>query len=106
MAEENLLAGKEVPIAWIVPDDLVTRYATNIVVQHSEHEFFLSFFEADPPIILGSREEALATIEQLGSLKAKCVARIVVAPKRMREFVRVLQANLEKYLEAEAEGEE
>jgi hypothetical protein len=33
------------PIEWHVPDELVTRYANNLLVQHTEHEFILSFFE-------------------------------------------------------------
>jgi hypothetical protein len=38
------------PIEWHVPDDLVTRYANNLLIQHTEHEFILSFFEILPPL--------------------------------------------------------
>jgi hypothetical protein len=92
---EPVISEKLVPIDWVVPDDIVTRYATNIVVQRSEHEFIISFFEAEPPIIVGPddrKEKALASIQ---SVQARCVARIVVAPKRVDDFVRVLTEQIE-----------
>jgi len=85
-----------IPIEWHVPDGLVSRYATNMVVQHFENEFRVYFFEIRPPIVLGSPEETKTKLEQLGSVRAECVASIIVAPDRMQEFIRVLQENLVK----------
>ncbi len=73
------------------------QYATNLVVQHTEHEFIISFFRASPPIMLEPLEEAKARALELGKVRAECVARIVVAPGRMPEFVEVLQQNLARY---------
>lgn len=42
-------------------------------------------------------EEAKARALELGKVRAECVARIVVAPGRMPEFVEVLQQNLARY---------
>lgn len=95
--EENSLS---LPIEWSVPDDIVTRFVTNMVVQHSDAEFVVSFFEVQPPIFIGSAEDRREKLSQLKSIKAKCVARIVVTPDRMEEFVRVLTGNLEGYKEA------
>jgi len=84
----------EVPIEWYVPESLVSRYATNMIVQHSEHEFILSFFETPPPLILGeSRSEDL---KKLKSIRATCVAQIIVARDRMPRFVDVMQENVKK----------
>jgi hypothetical protein len=83
--------GTAVPLEWDVPDDLVPRYATNFVVQATGHEFVISFFETMPPVILGSPEERLAKAQQLKSVRARCVARIVVSPSRMAELVNMLQ---------------
>lgn len=83
------------PIEWNYPENIVSKYATNLVVQHTEHEFILSFFEARPPVILGSidKEKAL----QLKSIKAECVARVFISAGRMSDFVKVLQDNLNIY---------
>ena len=93
MAEENAKS-VSVPLEWHIPDNVVSRYATNLVVQHSPHEFIISFFEAQPPIIVGNDEAELANIK---SLRAECVGRIIVAPDRMPEFISVLQANFQLY---------
>lgn len=90
-----------VPIEWHVPENIVSQYATNLVVQHSEHEFRLYFFEIQPPLLLGTPEERQAKLEQIESVRAECVARIIVAAERMPEFVRVLQENLDRYLSKE-----
>lgn len=75
----------------------MSRYATHIVVQHTEHEFIISFFEVQPPVLLGMPEEIEARLEQIESIRADCVARVIVAAERMPEFVRVLQDNLDTY---------
>jgi hypothetical protein len=86
-----------VPIDWHVPEDLACQYATNLVVQHTAHEFMISFFRLAPPLIVGTTEEQKAQLEQIGYVRADCVARLIIAPGRMPEFLQVLQANLEAY---------
>jgi hypothetical protein len=86
--------GVNLPIEWVIPEHIMSRYATNLVVQQTPHEFILSFFEAHPPVILGSPEERKATLERLKSIQVQCVARIIVAKERMPEFVKVLQEHL------------
>lgn len=87
----------ELPIDWQFPKDLSSRYATHLIVQHTEHEFVLSFFEILPPTIFGSPEAVSAQLERLSSVPAECVGRIVVAADRMPAFVTVLQENLKRY---------
>lgn len=94
---------KEVPIEWDIPPSIVTRPAMNIVVQHTEHEFVISFFEVHPPFVLGSDEEKGAIAERITSVRAECVARVTVAAGRMPEFVEVLRRNLEAYQAERAE---
>ena len=91
--------GVKLPIAWQIPDDIVTRYATNIVVQHTEHEFIVSFFEVRPPMLLGLPEERRAALHKIEQVEARCVGRVVIAPERMQEFIDVLQENLQAYHE-------
>jgi hypothetical protein len=92
-----------IPIDWVFPEDIVSRYATNLVVQHYEHEFIISFFELKRPIMLGEPDEIAAKFQELESAPAECVARVIVAADRMPEFIAVLQGNLDKYLEKKGE---
>ncbi len=85
-------------LEWRIPEGLAGRYATNMVVQRTEHEFILSFFEAYPPMVIGSPDEIKAQLEQLETVRAECIARIIVAASRMPEFVEVLQKNLQHSL--------
>jgi hypothetical protein len=91
-------SGVALPIEWKIPPDLVTRPSTNIIVQHTEHEFTISFFEVQQPFLLGTREQNRATLEKLGSVPMICVARLVVSASRMRGFVKALETNWQQYL--------
>lgn len=95
--DEQALEGVRLPLEWSVPDDLVSRYATNMVVQHTKQEFTVSFFEVRMPIALGTPEEIKAALQRLAGVKAQCVARVIVAPEHMAEFIAVLQDNLKTY---------
>ena len=97
LTDEHQAEGRMVPIKWHIPASTVTRYATNFVVQHTEREFIISFFETWPPIILGTPEEKMAELLKIESATAECVARIVVAAERMPDLIRILQGNLDSY---------
>lgn len=80
------------------PEDIVSRYATNFVAQHTRNEFTLSFFEVFSPILLGSPEENRKRLADLGAVPAKCVARIILSAEGMKELIDVLQRNYQGYL--------
>jgi len=94
---EHEAEGAYLPIEWYFPEGLTSRYATNLVVQLTEHEFTLSFFELRQPVVLGSPEERKAKLAQIHSVRAECVARVIVSAGRMPEFLGVLQKQLEIY---------
>jgi hypothetical protein len=97
MAEEKNV---QIPIEWRYPDYTISRYATNLIVQKTPHEYILSFFEVHPPLILGAE-----SIDKLESVAADCVARIIVAAGKMPDFVAVLQEQLKRAAQAEQENE-
>jgi hypothetical protein len=89
------MAFKSIPLDWQIPDDLRAEFATNVIVQKGEHEVFLLFFQAQPPILIGDdREEQL---EQIGSIKAKCVAKVIISPERLGDLIRVLSVTFDGY---------
>lgn len=85
------------PIEWYYPDDLRTGHATNFIVQHTKHEFYLSFFDFPPPILLGTDEEKKEELESLDSVRATAVARVAISTGRLQELIDTLQDNLNKY---------
>jgi hypothetical protein len=94
MAEQTPEGTRALPIEWQIPTDLVSHYATHIVVQRTEQEFTISFFEVRQPLLIGPPEQRQAELENIHSVPAICVARIVISPARMPEFAKVMSDNL------------
>ncbi len=70
-----------VPLEWVVPEGVPSFLATNLSIVQTEHETALTFFEvALPPYQL---------LESTTSLRARAVARVVIASSRLREFADV-----------------
>lgn len=93
----------QVPIEWHISEDIDSKYATNLVIQHSEHEFIIDFFEMRRPLILGNPDQVREQWQKIESVRAECVAQIIVSPDRMQEFIDVMQAGLNKYVGKEME---
>jgi hypothetical protein len=89
--------GTSIVVEYEVKKNTPRGYATNLIVQHTEHEFIISFFDFEPPLVIGSDEERREQVKKLGHLKAKCIARIMVSPGRMEEFINALKTNFDKY---------
>jgi hypothetical protein len=109
MPGEDVIA-KKVSLKRTYPEDLKSHFVSNIVVQHQPDVFILSFFEVWPPAILGeTEEEKQQAIESIEYVEAECVARLVVTPQKMREFLDTISENLRNYehmMELQSELEE
>jgi hypothetical protein len=91
---------KQIPLQREYPTDLQSNFVSNLVIQHQPHAFILSFFEVWPPPIVGETdEEKREQVEQIESVKATCVARLVVTPDKMKDFLDTMQENYEQYEE-------
>ncbi len=88
------------PIDWHIPDNVQSRYANNVLVQSAQHEIVISFFEALLPPLVGTPEDNVAKLREIGSIRADLVARIIVAPGILPSIISALQTGLEKYQDA------
>lgn len=95
--EQQQSDGITLSIDWRFPEGLQTRYANNVLVQAGRFEFIISFFEVQLPILLGSPEENKAKLEEIGSVRADCVSKIVMSPEIVPALIMALQTELEKY---------
>ena len=95
MDQEITTSERQVLIEWHIPEGIVSKYATNMVVQHSDQEFILSFFELQPPIIFGTPQD-LEKLDAASSIRAECIARVIVSTERMPRFIEVLQATVQR----------
>jgi hypothetical protein len=78
-------------------DNIRSRYATNLVVQVTEYEVTLSFFEAQAPLLLGTPDENIESLSEIGSVPAECVSKVIISPRRLRDYVQAMQIGLEQY---------
>lgn len=90
------------PIELHTPDAIVSRYTNHMVVQHDGRDFFLSFYEVIPPLLVGDEDERKRQAKDLKSIKANCVARIIIPKERMPSFLATLAKNLAQSKETEA----
>lgn len=85
------LENDQVPIKFNLPVEMPSVYSTNIVVQTLEHEVLISFYEIQPPLLIGGTpEQNLAFIKKTG-LRADCVSRITIAKGRLETFADVFR---------------
>ena len=87
--------GKPIPIDWQIPEDLPVLFANNITVQHTEHEFILTFYQVTPPPLLGPLAEQ--KLKQMEEVPAVAVARVAVSAGRLPDFIAAMQETLEKH---------
>jgi hypothetical protein len=76
-----------------LPPDLIAHFVDNMLVVHTEHQFVVSFLQTEFP--LAANKEELLEVE---SMRAKCVARVIISPNQMQSFIEALQTNYTKYL--------
>lgn len=72
-----------------------TYYSDGMLVLHSANEFVISFLQTEFPLA-SSKEE----LEQVKSLKRKCVARIIVSPAQFQAIAKVMPEQMNKYIES------
>ena len=83
-------AAIHIPIEWM-PSEQNSIFANNMLVQASEHECHLLFYEITPPLIQGDDEELRRKqVEQISSIKGRCVAKIVISAERIETFAQTL----------------
>lgn len=87
--------GIPLPIDWHVPEGTKSRYANNVLVQVGQFEVTISFFEAELPILLGQPEENKKKLEELGTVRAECVSKIVISPEFLPILIKALEGGLE-----------
>ena len=81
----------KLPIRWHRGDEIITRFASNMVIQTVEGVFKLSFFESMPEIRLSPTDKVPADV------RADCVASIIVPPEKLPGFIEAMSKHLDKF---------
>jgi hypothetical protein len=86
-----------VPVDWHIPEGYPRPYASNMFAQAGEYEIILSFFQANLPLLTGTPEENKAKLEQIESISAECVSRVIVNPELVPKIIKALQTTYDAY---------
>jgi hypothetical protein len=91
---------KPLRLEYATPDEVKTLYANHAIVQHtSAGDFFISFYEVIPPLILGADEDRDEKVKAIDSVGAQCIARIAVTEATLPKLIGALVKNYDSYQE-------
>lgn len=80
----------KLPIKWNVPETVITRFASNLVVQRVEGYFKLLFFEIKPDISVVELNVPPSEVV------ADCVGSIIIPPDKIQAIIDLLTRQLEQ----------
>lgn len=86
-------AGKNFRIEWQGLDEAPTIFSNNFLVQTTGEEFFITFCQLVPPLLLPT-----ADVSKVDTVTSKATVRIAMPPARLQEFVVLLTGQLNNYL--------
>jgi len=86
------LPKKIVRVEW--PEFGVPQCANQLVASFDGGSMYLMFCQTSPPVILGTQEEQQKQLDQIESVKALPVARLVVSLDAFRAMLQLLQEQM------------
>ncbi len=86
------LENTTLPIQFNIPDNIISRFATNMTVQIVENVMKLSFFEMKPEMRLDASQPLQKEV------RADCVASIIISPDKFPRIIQVLQQQYDAYI--------
>lgn len=99
MTEEKPQQGQSLSVELHVPEHATSQYVTNVVIQNTGGEFFLTFFTAEPPVLIGSPEQQeQLTEDEPPKVRAEYLGRFIFSEVRLNELIDVLSDALQKHL--------
>ena len=107
MAAKPEAEGVLIPVDFSGSADLPAAHVNQVLIQHTEHEFLITFYELLPPPISPDPARQAREIAKLKTIPARAVAKLVMSPGRARELVAALLENIETYdMRRQSQGEE
>ena len=73
-------------------DAIVTRFANQVTVSVEENGFYISFYEALPPLLIGPPEEVESRLSDIKTVRAECVARLYVPKAVLPGIIEAMQS--------------
>ena len=91
-------------LEWVGLEETPIEFANQMVVQHIQNEFVLSFGHMTPPPFL--EPPTKEQVEGIDFVPIKPIVRLGMTPQRLLEVISALQSNYRKYQESLTQKEE
>lgn len=85
-----------------VPPEARSMYANHMIVQRTQDETMVTFFELFPPMILGTPAQQQEAYSKVETIKARFVVRVSMPLTKLRKFAKAI-AQVAEGLPAEEE---
>jgi len=96
--------GRTVTLKWGDLSHMPVLFTNHLLSQAQPQDgmLYLTFGHASPPPFIGTQEEVRAQVEAFDALEITPLARLAVTPEQLRNYIRVLTDNLQRYEEGQA----
>jgi hypothetical protein len=85
---------RTVPAKWTEVENVPIQFTNQMLIQHVQNEFILTFGYATPPALLNPTQEEMEAIEFIPVMP---IVRLGMTPQRLLELINVLQTNYRTY---------
>ena len=97
---------RSIPVDFTGGTELSAVHANQMIIQHTEHEFVVTFFELLPPVLSPDPTQQAEEFGQIKNVRARPVAKVVMSSVRAREFAAALVENLRRFEDESSEPED
>jgi hypothetical protein len=87
----------QLPLLLEGADQVPILHSNVFLSQEHQNEFFVTFGQVSPPILLGTPEQQRKQAQELSYVSAKVIFRLALSRARLKELIDVLQKQLDLY---------
>lgn len=97
MVAQPDVEGFLIPIDLSGSAEMPALHVNQVLIQHTEHEFLVTFYEMLPPPITPDPTRQAEELAKIKAVAARPVAKLVMSPGRARELAAALFENIAAY---------
>lgn len=94
---------RKIPLDWQIPEGMPILFANHMLVTEIHGQMLVTFFQAQPPVVLDGQESKWDTID---SVPAVAVARLAIPASQIPSVIAALQAKYDAFIEAQRAASE
>ena len=90
--DDQQAQGRVVPVRWVNVQDSDVVFSNTVLVQHTGHEFIITFGYIQPPFVMSEQD-----IEHVKEVESRALIRVAMSPSRAEELLKALDDVITKF---------